>query len=289
MLGRALLLFICMCLLVGVHANFNDMKYENLLAEELQLKIRRLRQKLNLVEDPDSKEHSELTAALNKASRDLGNVRLLKKGVSALNAMHITALQHELDENREIMRREGNITSEQRLKVGKLAQQIQALKHLALVPPNNILPTGQPLDIQLETLFDRLERSRTLEDKRQIREQIMQLRRLRIKQMNEYIDNDMALIQGYRRQIAVEGLSDELVNLYQEKIDAAYETMKSHQQELNDIRHMLTSEEKEHNLRMRAHIAALRVEQSQLVDKSAKKALQERIDKLSTSIVEHLD
>lgn len=225
----------------------NDAEYQNELAEEAQARIRHLKQRLFQVKDPMSAKHRELQAALSKSHRDLDNIRLLKRGLSHVSVMKIAAMQHELDAKREAMRRDGTpITAEQRQDVTELAQRIQVLKREALAPvTNRVLPTGQPLEFQIQALAEKLEQTQAdkINEKRGLRQQINDLRVMRVGQLERYIERDMKLLQGYRLQLQNPDLGPLYQALYHEKIEAAYATMASHQKELENFRYQLTEHE----------------------------------------------
>ena len=251
MAGRRPILLLLLLFLVvhnyGCCNGTNDAAYQNELAEEAQSRIRHLKQRLFQVKDPMSAEHRELQAALSKAHRDLDNIRLLKRGLSHVSVMKIAAIQHELDAKRETMRSNHSpITTEQRQEVNELAQRIQALKREALAPvTNTLLPTGQPLEFQIEALTAKLEQTpaENIDEKRGLRQQIDDLRVLRVGQLERYIERDMKLLQGYRLQLQNPDLGPLYQALYREKIEAAYATMASHQKELESFRHQLTEHE----------------------------------------------
>ena len=286
---RALLLLIgCLCWsCTDGSLGAKELAYQEELAVEAQYKIRRLRQKLNLLDAESTTQFRDLSAQLTKERRDLDNIRLLKKGLSKVGVVKIAALQQEMDDKRAAMKASGAITEEQRNEVARLAQKIQALKKEAFLPVSNqILANGKPLQAQIQDSLDDLERSTDLAEKREIRRRIDDLRALRLQQLERYVSKDLEILQALRRHLTDIDLSALYRNFYREKVEAAYQTLVRHEQELAAFRSELTPDEIEYNNRIRSQINSLRLQQKKSPDPQHTSALQQRIDAAVASLVQ---
>lgn len=280
-----------------------NLHYENQLAEEKQLEIRRLRQQINilrresketekknskrrasdtsLVEEQErerAKKINELTRTLTKARRNLDNIRLLKRGVSHVNLVGIAAIQHELDDKRDAMRQPGSISQNQRDEVTALAHKLHKLKAAALLPSGSLSAARKPIEEQIKDTENQLIKSQDLQEKKILLNKIQDLRTARERELEAHIQKDMKLLQSYRLRLADDTLTELYRNLYREKIDAAYEVLQMHQLELQKFKAQLTNVEIEHKKRLRDQLNRFRKRQQNLNDSSEIASLQAEID-----------